>query len=56
VQQLSSALHRAAHERRRRVAPRADATGFRRRPVQIGAWGGKDPKGEYEFDEDHVEK
>jgi heterodisulfide reductase subunit C len=33
-----------------------DATGFRKRLVQIGAWGGKDPKGEYAFDEDGVEK
>jgi heterodisulfide reductase subunit C len=33
-----------------------DATGFRKRLVQIGAWGGKDPKGEYSFGEDGVEK
>ena len=32
------------------------ATGYRKRFMQIGAWGGKDPKGEYEFDEDHKEK
>jgi heterodisulfide reductase subunit C len=32
-----------------------DVTGFRKRLVQIGAWGGDDPKGEYEFDEDGVE-
>ncbi len=32
-----------------------DATGFRKRLVQIGAWGGVDPKGEYRFDEDGVE-
>jgi heterodisulfide reductase subunit C len=32
-----------------------DATGFRKLLVKIGAWGGKDPKGEYEFDENGVE-
>jgi heterodisulfide reductase subunit C len=32
-----------------------DATGFRKRLVQIGAWGGKDPKGEYAFDENGEE-
>jgi heterodisulfide reductase subunit C len=33
-----------------------DATGFRKRLVQIGAWGGADPKDEFAFDEDHLEK
>ena len=32
-----------------------DATGFRKRLVQIGAWDGKDPKGEYAFDENGIE-
>ena len=40
----------------REVQTIMDTTGFRKRLVQIGAWGGKDPKGEYVFDEDHLEK
>ena len=32
------------------------ATCVRKRFMQIGASGGKDPKGEYEFDEDRKER
>jgi heterodisulfide reductase subunit C len=40
----------------RELATIMNATGFRKRLVQIGAWGGKDPKGEYAIDEDGEEK
>jgi heterodisulfide reductase subunit C1 len=39
----------------RETATIMDTTGFRKRLVQIGAWGGVDPKGEYAFDENGVE-